>query len=180
MSAPFTAACDALAGLLRYPAADYGERVRACREMLAAVSPRAAGEIAAFADGIAALEESGVEELFTRVFDLNPVCCLDLGWHLYGQAYERGRFLVRLRGLLREHGVAENGELPDHASHVLPLLGRMEVEAAGELARDIAPALDKMCAAVAAGAENSYGHVLEAARIVVREALVEGGEEVCV
>ncbi len=45
--------------------------------------------------------EPSCEELYTRTFDLNPVCALEIGWHLFGEDYERGAFLVRMRDQLR-------------------------------------------------------------------------------
>ncbi len=86
-----------------------------------------------------------VEELFTRSFDLNPTCCLEIGWHLYGEDYERGRFLVHMRQSLREHGIPETVELPDHLSHVLQLLDRLPDEEAAPFSRRyIQPALTKI------------------------------------
>ena len=70
---------------------------------------------------------------------------LEVGWHLYGEDYHRGAFLVRMRGLLREHGVPEETELPDHLTHVLPVLGRLDDARAEALARGyVLPALVKM------------------------------------
>ncbi len=91
-----------------------------------------------------------VEELFTRSFDLNPSCCLEIGWHLYGEDYERGRFLVRMRESLREHGIQESIELPDHLSHALQLLACLpEDEATPFSRRYLQPALAKITEHVA-------------------------------
>src|SRR3972149_5384978 len=79
----------------------------------------------------ARLEE--LEESFTRTFDLNPVCCLEVGWQLYGEDYNRGSFMVEMRQRIRSHGITETLELPDHLSNLLPLLGRMEPQEAGPL-----------------------------------------------
>lgn len=118
--------------------------------------------------GFAGLEPRALEELYTRTFDVNPVCSLETGWHLFGEDYNRGAFLVRLRGLLREHGVEESTELPDHLETVLRLLDAMEEKEASALAREfVLPAVAKMRAALA-GSNNPYGAVLEEIERVLR------------
>ena len=72
--------------------------------------------------GFEQLGSTELEELYTRTFDINPVCSLEVGWHLFGEDYNRGAFLVRMRGLLREHGIEEGAELPDHLESVLRVL----------------------------------------------------------
>ncbi len=169
---------DALAGVLSYPDDGYLKRVRGCAAAVEGLSGKAAAGVASFASQVADLNRDELDELYTRTFDLNPACTLDLGWHLYGEAYERGRLLVTLRGLLRAHGIVETGELPDHLAHVLPLLGRMESEQASELARNtVVPALETMCKALGP-TDNPYGHVLAAARALVDDTLIERVSEV--
>ena len=86
-----------------------------------------------------------LQELFTRTFDLNPVCTLEIGWHLFGEDYQRGEFLVKMRGRLRERAIEESTELPDHLTHALRLLDLMEAEEAAEFVEELLlPALGKM------------------------------------
>ncbi len=71
------------------------------------------------------LQETGlsrIEERFTYTFDLNADNCLEVGWHLYGEDYRRGRFLAAMRRNLMENHVEESLELPDHLSHCLRLI----------------------------------------------------------
>jgi len=170
---------DALAAVLRYPDGGYAERVRECAAALRGLCQEAHAEVEAFAGEIRLLSPEEIEEQFTRTFDLNPACCLDLGWHLYGEAYERGRFLVKIRGLLRRHAIVESGELPDHLAHMLPLVGRMAPGPAVELVREaIAPALATMCTALEK-TSSPFRHLLAAARSLVNEAPIERAAEVC-
>lgn len=126
-----------LAKLIEYPGPDYRNRVDAC---LASAS-----ELADFAGSVGSLPFEAVQELYTQTFDWNPDTTLDIGWHLFGENYDRGDFLVKLRGTMREYAVPENGELPDHLSHVLPLLDRMPPdESATFAARFVLPALEKL------------------------------------
>lgn len=125
---------DKLARLFEYPDESY---VQYCRD---------AG-LNEFADEMAKLTTSGIQESFIATFDWSPATALDLGWHLYGEQYERGEFLVRMRVELRRYGVAESTELPDHLTHTLKLLGRMDDAAAEKFAREYtAPAVAKLLA----------------------------------
>ena len=36
-----------------------------------------------------------IQELYTRTFDINPVCTLEIGWHIFGEDYARGALLVK-------------------------------------------------------------------------------------
>ena len=125
---------DKLARLFEYPDEAY---VRRCYD---------AG-LPEFAHEMEQLTTTGIQEAFIATFDWNPATALDLGWHLYGEQYERGEFLVRMRVELRRYGVAESTELPDHLTHTLKLLGRMDDEAAEKFAREFtAPAVAKLMA----------------------------------
>ncbi|MDT8325358.1 MAG: molecular chaperone TorD family protein [Bacteroidota bacterium] len=124
---------DDFATLFSYPSTGLdGALTRSCaffaEDAATAAFPGVYAALQDFADGVRELPQGAREELYTRTFDINPVASLELGWHLYGEQYERGSFLVRMRGLLREAGIPEQTELPDHCAHVLQLLGRMEEE----------------------------------------------------
>ena len=151
---------DLLARLLAYPDAEYPHAVRSCQQLLGELHPEQSESLDRFVSYVqgAALED--LEELFTRTFDLNPVCCLEVGWQLHGEDYNRGSFMVAMRQQLRAYGVPETIELPDHLVHLLPLLGRMEPGDAGPLcAASILPALTKMQAGLE-GSNNPYEEVL--------------------
>ncbi|MBI3934542.1 MAG: molecular chaperone TorD family protein [Acidobacteria bacterium] len=158
---------DLLARLLSYPQPDYSAIVRECQELLQISLPDNPQILQSFSSQVQSSRLEELEELFTRTFDLNPLCSLEVGWQLYGEDYNRGSFMVKMRGLLRAHGVTESIELPDHLANVLPLVGRMEPEEAGPLcASYILPALEKMQAGLA-GKDNPYEEVLLAVRHLI-------------
>jgi nitrate reductase delta subunit len=129
-----------------------------------------AGEFAAV---IATLSLEAQQELFTQTFDLNPVCSLELGWHLFGENYERGLLLVRMREHLRLAAISENGELPDHLTYALRLLPRMEQEQAADFAGAIVmPALAKMSHAIR-DKKNPYEKLLHCLAVLMRSDLPE-------
>ena len=146
---------ELLAELVTYPQAGYHEHVAECRSALAEAHPAVAPLLNDFAQATAPLSIEDLQELFTRTFDLNPVCSLEIGWHLFGENYDRGALLVKMRQELRRYGVAESAELPDHLTHVLTLLGHMEPERAQEFATTcVLPAVEKMFAAFGGKAEG--------------------------
>lgn len=154
---------DTLAALLRYP----DERRL---DHPPGSGPRLP-DLDEFVRAVADLSLEDLQELYVRTFEMSPDACLDIGWHLFGENYERGEFLVRMRQTLRRWGVAESVELPDHLSHVLPALGRMERgEAAAFAEESLAPALKKIIPALDG---NPYQHLLrgvESAAASLREA----------
>lgn len=155
----------AFAALLSYPEEDYRQHVAS----ILSLGPAECLELLAqFADSIKGLQIWELQELFTRTFDMNPVCSLELGWHLFGENYERGLLLVRLREELRRFGIQESTELPDHLTHVLQLLDRMDHARAEDFAAAcVLPALSKMIAAIE-GKGNPYQPVLLAIQRLLR------------
>lgn len=149
-----------LADLLVYPTTDFPDRVRSAIELLRRSNPTAADFVTEFAHLIEGQPPQRLEELFTRTFDINPICCLEVGWQLHGDNYDRGAFLVRMRQLLRGFGLEESSELPDHLTHMLALLGRMQPRDADELAtKSLLPAVTKMLEGMK-GDQSPYEHVL--------------------
>lgn len=158
---------DALAALLAYPDADYHQRISACQCVLGEQHPDAIRLLNTFAEQVAPSSPQELEELYTRTFDLNPVCSLEVGWHLFGENYSRGEFLVTMRQELRRSGLPESTELPDHLTHVLSAMARMSPGHADRFTVTyLLPALDKMLKGLA-GKESPYENVLEAIRQVL-------------
>jgi nitrate reductase delta subunit len=94
---------------------------------------------------LASKTEQEREEAYVAAFDFDPQCTLEIGWHLFGEDYRRGEFLVRLRGLLRQKGIPEAGHLPDHLSLVLQLLPELsEAEATALFQEGVALAVEKI------------------------------------
>ena len=149
-----------LAALLTYPRAGFRSLAEQSMTRLRAAAPEAAAALEIFAGTVSQKSEAELEELFTAAFDMNPAAALEIGWHLYGENYERGAFLVLMRGHMRRLGVREGRELPDYLPNVLAALDRMEDCDARGLAREkILPALGKIRKALAG---SPYDGVLRA------------------
>ena len=154
---------DLLASLVGYPGEQYLSKAVLCLEVLAENDPEAAVPLSDFFVQTRNFSLEELQELYAATFDLDPACSLEVGWHLFGENYERGEFLVKMRGEMRRLGVAESTELPDHLTHALAALGHMEgQEAADFAAACLFPALDKMRAALK-GKSNPFENVLLAA-----------------
>lgn len=165
-------------GLVDYPDEDYHKKVSNCVNLLKEEHPGNMEGIRPFVSEVKKMAVTDLEEYYTRTFDINPVSALEIGWHIYGEQYERGVFLVKMRDLSRTLGVEESNELPDHLTHVLGLLGRMEQENADQfVAKYLLPGLEKMLAGFA-GKENIYENVLMTIRDVLEDRHIrkKGGE----
>ncbi len=145
-AAPRTAAAlDALAALLSYPDERWRERAPREAQALREAWPRVAALAEPFLARALRSDGAALEETYAATFDWSPERSLDLGWHLYGEQYDRGAFLVRVRGLLRAAGVEEGADLPDHLRTVLRLLGRLPPEEAAPFcAQSVLPALERL------------------------------------
>ncbi|MBZ5659627.1 MAG: hypothetical protein LAO08_04405 [Acidobacteriia bacterium] len=137
--------CERFAKLFEYPGEDYRANAEECLTALQGEHSTSSESFEEFCAPIRNLSTDDLRELFTRTFDLNPICTLEIGWQLYGEDYQRGEFLVKMREQLREFDLRESGELPDHLSHALVLLAHLEPDEAAAFAGGfLLPALDKM------------------------------------
>lgn len=167
MTAAHRRACDCLAGLLAYPSSGYRARLDEARVTVAALNPAAAGWLSQFKRATSGLSLPQLQELYTETFDLDPRCALDLGWHVFGDTHDRGVFLAMLRQDLAAAGVEETTELPDHATHVLQLIGRVSGVRAVELGAFAGAAVDTILEALD-GRRNAYEFLLRGVGETVR------------
>lgn len=85
------------------------------------------------------------EEAYIQVFDFNTDSALEVGWHLFGEDYGRGTFLVKMRQLLHRYNIPEVSELPDHLLYIIPLLEKLPTEESKKLVHEsVTPALLKI------------------------------------
>lgn len=168
-----TGAWDRLAAAVDYPEPGFAGTLRACGDALADTSPEAAASVRAFREAVCDLPLERAQELYIESFDFDPQCSLDLGWHVFGDSYERGEMLAALRGDLDRAGVRQTAELPDHLTHLLMLLAREDRARGVELAALMLPAVGRVEEALRRR-QSPYAHLLRAVQAVlaahVREA----------
>lgn len=111
-----------LAELFRYPSPEMNQQLLACQVMLNTDYPEQARMLLPFIEHFLSLSHDGKEELYTKTFDIQALCYLDLGYIIFGEDYKRGTFLMNMKTEQDQLGVNYLPELPDHLCHVLTLL----------------------------------------------------------
>jgi nitrate reductase molybdenum cofactor assembly chaperone len=155
--------------LLLYPSFEYRKRLEECVFFLEEENNIALEIFQKFIEETKTFSTEDFEELYTRTFDINPVASLEIGWHLYGEQYERGAFLVTMRELLRENAIPESTELPDHFSYILLLIERMEHDEATEFVNQyVFPFLEKIRVGFSEE-QNPYTYLFNAIEIVLKQ-----------
>lgn len=167
---------DALADLLEYPDAEWAAAFAAGRRRLALAGPELAAAFDGFRSGVAGLSLSELQELYTRTFDLNPVCTPEVGYHLFGDTYKRGVFLACLRETEEPYALGQGRQLPDYLPVMLRLVGRLEDEElrSALIGECLLPAAGKMTEALDRAA-SPYASLLRAGREALARAAAECG-----
>ena len=150
-----------LAGLLEYPGDDWAERLERAEELC--LPGNSHGLLREFLCDMQSAPVPLLQECYTQIFDLNPVCTLEAGYHLFGENYKRGLFLAKLSETEKSLDVALNGQLPDYLPALLLLLDRMpEDELRADLiSQCMVPALEKMSQSLSKS-ESPYAHLIGA------------------
>jgi nitrate reductase delta subunit len=153
---------EAFAGLFEYPDAGTAPHNLAC------------ANVDVFAKASETLTLSELQEVYTRTFDLNPTCALEIGFHLFGENYKRGEFLANLRETEAPFELGQEHQLPDYLPVLLRLLTKLEdAELRMSLIGDcMIPAIDKMLAALK-DPENPYRSLLEGLRSTLSAEAIE-------
>jgi nitrate reductase molybdenum cofactor assembly chaperone NarJ/NarW len=155
---------ERLAELCEYPSPDLCAMAEDCRAAFAGRHAEANLLLGDFAAKVAALDVCELEELYTRVFDLNPARCLDLGYQIFGETYKRGAFLVKMKEATRAHGVDPGVELHDHLPVTLRLLARLGPDDAPRalVSEVVLPAIAKLLGTFTDDDGGGYRSLLEA------------------
>lgn len=159
----------ALGRLLAFPRpAAFAADLAAAEAGLAEPMPAAAAALAAFRAAVGGLGNDGLEDLYSRTFDLAPRCVPYLSVHLFGaESFKRARLMTGLDEAYRRAGFDRGGELPDHLGVVLRFADAFGAEDWEELlALCLGRPLARMRADLAA-ADNPYRHLLDAVRLVL-------------
>ena len=147
--------------LLSYPYEGYFEFVELLYLLVQSVHPDVASNVSKFGQYTENRSTIELEEAYTKTFDVNPSCALEVGWHLFGEDYVRGQFLVRMREELTKYDMPESTELPDHMTHVLALIAMMPEDEASRFTHScVFPALAKMQASLDRN-ESPYRHLIQ-------------------
>lgn len=151
---------EQLADLLEYPNASWNSKT-------ATVSD--GDSLTEFQSAVANLSLSDLQELYTRTFDLNPVCALEVGYHLFGENYKRGEFLANLRETEAPFDLGQENQLPDYLPVLLRLLTKLKDEElrSSLISECLIPALDKMLKSLN-DTDNPYRFLLQGVRATLQ------------
>src|SRR5262252_5095995 len=152
-SADGTSALPAVADLLEYPGFDWETQNQTRLDHDLAND---------FVRAVENLSLSELQELYTRTFDLNPACALEVGYHLFGENYKRGEFLANLRETEAPFDLGQARQLPDYLPVLLRLLPKLQDQElrASLIAECLIPAIEKMLTTFK-DAGNPYRLLLE-------------------
>lgn len=166
---------EVLANLLEYPGEDWNDRVERCKQWLTIQEPDVAIQFIGFRRKVGKLSIAQLQELYTRTFDLNPVCTLDIGYHLFAENYKRGELLAHLRETEAPFGLGQADQLPDYLPVLLRLLVKLKDDELrlALIAEVMVPALDKMVQTFGEG-DNPYRDLIETISKALRNELPEG------
>jgi nitrate reductase molybdenum cofactor assembly chaperone len=158
---------EALAELLEYPSLKLD--IESCIELICNEPSNVANSFAEFRASVAGLSLSDLQELYTRTFDLSPVCALDIGYHLFGENYKRGVFLANLRETEAPFDLGQERQLPDYLPVLLRLLTKLDDEElrSALIVDCMIPALEKMLKTLSEG-DNPYRHLIAAVTAVLK------------
>jgi len=145
MAATLTDLYESLSEVLLYPEEDFVNRVDQCCQVLEQTYANELAHLVPFRDAVhgAALEKW--QERYIQTFDVQAVCCLDVGYSLFGEDYKRGQFMAELKTLQNKHQVDCGVEMPDFLPNILKLLTKIDYDTASQLCTVIViPGLEKM------------------------------------
>lgn len=111
-----------LSELFKYPELDAEQQVSKCQNLLDSYYPEAGKLLQPFSKYFIGLSQDQKEELYTKTFDVQPICYLDLGYVIFGEDYKRGTFLMHMQKEQQDLGRDCSPELPDNIYHVLHLI----------------------------------------------------------
>ncbi len=116
---------DILASLLEYPQENYKALLQSYQINL----PDNKNILKPFIEYVNNHSFESIQELYTQTFDVNPICSLYSGIHIFGEEnFNRGAYMARLKQAYQEHGLNCEPELPDFIPWLLRLSKRLKDE----------------------------------------------------
>lgn len=157
-----------LGEIFEYPRAEYKSAVEAWCTKYAPIFDGATQSMNEFAKAIADTTDTSLEEIYTRTFDMAPICSPYISGHIYGdENFERGTLLTALNERYQSASFDTHGELPDHLAVILRFAPQMTEEELQELFEFcLSKPLDDMVAGLSG---NPYEHAIKAVTRLVHE-----------
>lgn len=159
----------ALSALVEYPQGDFLAKLDEAEQVLQEY-PEALGILQKFKRETATFDAGKLAEIYTRCFDLAPLCIPYISSYIYGnENFERGALMSRLADQYSEAGYSTNGELPDHLAVILGFAEQFSHEELDELIHFcLKDAVSKMTESLK-DADNAYFHLLQTIKAVIEQ-----------
>lgn len=137
---------NTFAELFYFPDTDYPDKAAICLNTLEEHYPDLVPDFEPFSEFVYQMSLEKLQEIYMRTFDIQALCCMDLGYVLFGEDYTRGKILANLNKELHQHNIDSRCELADRLPNVLRLLAAHKDEEFQEelVSYLIKPALAKM------------------------------------
>jgi nitrate reductase assembly molybdenum cofactor insertion protein NarJ len=117
-----------LAEMFRYPSEKLKDYPDGWRMIIRKYDCQLLSLLDPFADHVANRPLEYQQEYFVSTFDVQPLCCLDIGYTLFGEDYRRGHFMANLKAEHRKAGNNCGTELPDSLPVIMTLLPKLKDE----------------------------------------------------
>lgn len=123
-----------VAPLLDYPCEDFFNSLDTVANSIQRKCPDAYKNLIEFKKSLSDLNREELEELYTRTFDVAPVCSPYVSVHIYGdENFDRGNLMATLATKFEERGFKNGTELPDHLAVLLKFAKYLTDEELSEL-----------------------------------------------
>lgn len=110
-----------IANIFRYPENGFREQMLQVKNVIKMLYPEQLPTFEKFLDKVE--EKNSInEEHYLKTFEIEGICCMDVGYVLFGEDYKRGDFLAKIQG---EQNACNNDtgiELADHLPNILSLM----------------------------------------------------------
>jgi nitrate reductase delta subunit len=173
-----TSTCASLSTLLEYPSLDYLDKVRSCRDRLVSPFPEASELVQEFLGAASGHTLEELEEIYTRTFDMAPICLPYVASYIFGdESFDRGKLMTGLVDAYARLGFDTGGELPDHLALLLRFAGHLDEAEFADLVeycleKPVGEMVDKL-----QGADNLYAPAMRAIQLVLAGAPKERGDD---
>src|SRR5699024_8698271 len=108
---------------------DFFSQVKKSQDFLDKRYPEAGKLLQPFSSYIELCSLDEMQELFTKTFDVQPICYLDLGYVMFGEDYKRGAFLLNMQEEQSKLNNDCGSDLPDNICNILVLMTKSDDDA---------------------------------------------------
>lgn len=157
--------------MLEYPSPALAENVKECLVLLDSAHSKATARLKNFQAFVVQTPLGRLEEIYSGTFDLQPKCYPYAGYHLFGENFKRGAFMVKLQEQYKLHDFTCEKELPDHIAVILRFLSILPDDESARILRDecLIPVLEKMVLAFGEENRDMYSEAIHSLLLLLKE-----------